>query len=188
MSVDRVTNPADNDKTGNIWVRDPILSYADGFTMEVNVELKANSEANAFSMTYLDDGGSFGVQLSPDSIKVGGLAPTDPGNTVTFNTTDAFHTYWMEQLPNSHTVLLYVDGVLVDTGQGNSNYAVGSNAMILTYPLAEFSLAIIRTILRSTPTMFCTTWSIVGERFSPTQTQPSFPRACSSRPAKAGGE
>jgi autotransporter-associated beta strand protein len=133
MTVNRVGNPADAGKTGNIWVRDPILSYADGFTMEVTAEIKPDSEANAFSMTYLDQGGSFGVQLSPDSIKVGGLAPTDPGNVVTYNTTNGFHTYWMEQLPNSHTVLLYVDGVLVDTGQGNSNYAVGSN-VDLQYP------------------------------------------------------
>ena len=43
--------------------------------MEVTVKIMPDSEANAFSMTYLDDGGSFGVQLSPDSIKVGGLAP-----------------------------------------------------------------------------------------------------------------
>jgi autotransporter-associated beta strand protein len=127
MTVDRVANPADDDKTGNIWVRDPILNYADGFTMEVTVKIMPDSEANAFSMTYLDQGGSFGVQLSPDSIKVGGLAPTDPGTTVTYNTTNGFNTYWMEQLPNSHTVKLYVNGVLVDTGQGTSNYAVGSS-------------------------------------------------------------
>ena len=38
MSVDRVTNPADHGKTGNIWVRDPILSYADGFTMQVTLK------------------------------------------------------------------------------------------------------------------------------------------------------
>jgi autotransporter-associated beta strand protein len=133
MTVDRVANPADADKTGNIWIRDPILSYADGFTMEVTVDIQPDSEANAFSMTYLDQGGSFGVQLSPDSIKVGGLAPTDPGNTVTYDTSNGFHTYWMEQLPNSHTVLLYVDGVLVDEGQGTTNYAVGSN-IDLQYP------------------------------------------------------
>ena len=52
---------------------------------------------------------------------------------MTFNTTGTFHNYWMEQLPNSHTVLLYVDGNLVETGQGNSNYAVGSN-VDLQYP------------------------------------------------------
>lgn len=129
MSVDRVTNPADSGKTGNIWIRDPILAHADGFTMEVGVELKANSEANAFSMTYLDDGGSFGVQLSPDSIKVGGLQPTDPGTTVTFNTTNAFHTYRMVELPNSHTVRLYVDNNTTPlvTGQGTTAFAVGSN-------------------------------------------------------------
>ena len=133
MTVDRVANPADADKTGNIWIRDPILSYADGFTMEVTVEIQPDSEANAFSMTYLDQGGSFGVQLSPDSIKVGGLAPTDPGNTVTYNTTGGFNTYWMEQLPNSHTVLLYVNGVLTDEGQGTTANAVGSN-VDLQYP------------------------------------------------------
>ena len=135
MSVDRVTNPVDADKTGNIWIRDPILSNADGFTMDVDVEIEPNSEQNAFSMTYLDNAGSFGVQLSPDSIKVGGLAPNDPGNTVTFNTTGSFHDYWIEQLPNSHTVLVYVDGstVPIDIGQGNTNYAVGSN-VDLQYP------------------------------------------------------
>src|SRR5262245_27517987 len=38
MSVDRVTNSLDHDKTGNIWIRDPILSYSAGFTMEVGVK------------------------------------------------------------------------------------------------------------------------------------------------------
>src|SRR5262245_55026870 len=32
MSVDRVTNPLDHNKTGNIWIRDPVLANSLGFT------------------------------------------------------------------------------------------------------------------------------------------------------------
>jgi autotransporter-associated beta strand protein len=186
MTVDRVGNPADAGKTGNIWVRDPILNYADGFTMEVNVKINPDSEANAFSMTYLDQGGSFGVQLSPNSIKVGGLGPTDPGTTVAFNTTNDFHTYWMEQLPNSHNVLLYVDGTLVDTGQGTTNYAAGST-VYLPYP---------RVLIgdNSNDTSINADYVLHNVEYrrgasSPTQTQPTFPaRTLPAAPALASDE
>ena len=186
MTVDRVANPADADKTGNIWIRDPILSHADGFTMEVTVEIQPDSDQNAFSMTYLDQDGSFGVQLSPDSIKVGGLAPTDPGTTVTYNTTGAFNTYWMEQLPNSHTVLLYVNGVLVDEGQGTSAYAVGSNV----------DLQDPRVLIGDNSGDPSYNADYVLENvnysrgaFSPTQTQPSYPaRVLPSPPTPAVNE
>jgi hypothetical protein len=139
MSVDRVTNSADHGKTGNIWVRDPILNHADGFTMEVNVELMPNSEQNAFSMNYLDTAGSFGVQLSPGSITVGGLSPFNAGyptTTVPFNTTNGFHDYYITELPNSMIVNVYVDGSTtpIASGQGIAgDYAVGENEYI-THP------------------------------------------------------
>jgi hypothetical protein len=139
MSVDRVTDPANHDKTGNIWVRDPILSHADGFTMEVGVEIKPNSETNAFSMNYMDQVGSFGVQLSPDSITVGGLSPFNPGypsSTVQFDTTNGFHTYYITEIPNSMSVSVYVDGSSTPlvTGQGIAgDYYVGENEY-LQYP------------------------------------------------------
>src|SRR5689334_10473415 len=43
MSVDRVTNSADHGKTGNIWIRDPILQYSLGFTMEIGVQIQPTS-------------------------------------------------------------------------------------------------------------------------------------------------
>ena len=135
MSVDRVSNPADHGKTGNIWVRDPILRHADGFTMEVGVKLEPNSNTDAFSMTYLDDGGSFGVHLSPNQIKAGGLAASNPGNTVAYNTTSNFHTYRIVKQPNSRSISVYIDGNPnpVVTGTGTNAYAVGSSDY-LQYP------------------------------------------------------
>jgi hypothetical protein len=135
MTVDRVTNPADHNKTGNIWVRDPILTHADGFTMEVGVKLEPNSNTDAFSMTYLDNGGSFGVHLSPNQIKVGGLSATSPGNTVAFNTTTDFHTYRIVKLPNSHSISVYVDDnpTPIATGSGGTSNATGSSEF-LKYP------------------------------------------------------
>ena len=135
MSVDRVTNPADNNKTGNIWIRDPILANSVGFTMEVGVKILSNSELNAFSMTYLDDAGSFGVHLSPDQIKAGDLASAGTGSTIVRDTTDGFHTYRIVKLPNSHTIRVYIDNnpTPVMTSAGDSNYAVGSSPYLL-YP------------------------------------------------------
>jgi len=129
MSVDRVTNPTDHNKTGNIWTRDPILSNAAGFTMEVGVKINPNSNPNAFSMTYLDNAGSFGVHLSPNGIKVGDLAAAGSGSTYSFNTTDASHVYRIVKDPNSYQVKVYVDGGSspVAAGSGNSNYATGSS-------------------------------------------------------------
>jgi hypothetical protein len=135
MSVDRVTNPADHGKTGNIWIRDPILSNAAGFTMEVRVLIQPNSNPDSFSMTYLDDAGSFGVHLSPDRIKAGGLAAASSDATVNFNTTDAFHLYRMVKLANSRTVRVYVDNnpTRIVSGSGTADYAVGSSPYLL-YP------------------------------------------------------
>jgi PEP-CTERM motif len=135
MSVDRVTNPLDNGKTGNIWTRDPILSNADGFTMEVGVKIEPNSNTDAFSMTYLDDAGSFGVHLSPNQIKVGGLGAGTPGNTVAFNTTGGIRTYRIVKLPNSSSISVYVDGnpTPIVTGNGTGANAVGSS-QFLQYP------------------------------------------------------
>src|SRR5262249_31176927 len=110
MSVDRVTNPLDHDKTGNIWIRDPILSYSAGFTMEVGVKIMPNSNLNAFSMTYLDNGTSFGVHLSPSQIKAGNLAAGGSGVTTAFNTTDNFHVYRIVRPANSQAISVYVDG------------------------------------------------------------------------------
>lgn len=135
MSVDRVTNPADNNKTGNIWRRDEFLSNAAGFTIELRLLLLPNSMRDAYSITYLDDGGSFGVHLSPDQIKVGGLASANPGNVAAFDTTDQFHVYRVVKQPGNMSVAVYVDGnaqPLVQ-GQGNGNYAVGSSSYLL-YP------------------------------------------------------
>lgn len=135
MSVDRVTNPADHGKTGNIWVRDPILNHQDGFTMEVGVQIKPNSNTDAFSMTYLDNGGSFGVHLSPNKIKVGSLGAGGAGTTVPFNTTNGIHTYRIVKAPNSHSISVYVDGnpTPVITGTGNTAHMVGSSPY-LKYP------------------------------------------------------
>jgi PEP-CTERM motif len=135
MSVDRVTNPLDHGKTGNIWVRDPILSDAAGFTMEVGVKIKPNSNTDAFSMTYLDDKGSFGVHLSPNRIKAGGLGAATSGNTVAFNTTGGIRTYRIVKLPNSRSISVYVDGnpTPVVTGSGTTGNAVGSSPF-LKYP------------------------------------------------------
>jgi hypothetical protein len=134
MSVDRVTNPLDHNKTGNIWIRDPILTYSAGFTMEVGVKLLPNSDPNAFSMTYLDNGGSFGVHLSPSQIKAGNLAAGGSGVTTAFNTTDAFHNYRIVKLPNSQTIRVYVDGNTTPliTGTGDTSYVTGSQ--YLRYP------------------------------------------------------
>ncbi len=134
MSVDRVTDPADHNKTGNIWIRDPILNYAAGFTMEVGVKLLPNSNLNAFSMTYLDNGTSFGVHLSPNQIKAGNLAAGGSGTTTAFNTTDTFHNYRIVKLPNSHTIRVYVDGSTtpIISGTGDTTYVTGSQ--YLRYP------------------------------------------------------
>ena len=103
--------------------------------MEVRVLIKPNSNANAFSMTYLDNGSSFGVHLSPNQIKAGDLAAGGPGTPVAFNTTNAFHVYRVVKLPSSHTVRVYVDGATtpIVTGAGNTTYIVGSSEFYL-YP------------------------------------------------------
>jgi hypothetical protein len=134
MSVDRATNAIDHIKTGNIWIRDPIFNHAAGFTMEVGVRLLPNSNSNAFSMTYLDNGSSFGVHLSPNQIKAGNLASGGSGVTTPFDTTNAFHNYRIVKLPNSHTIRVYVDDnpTPVITGAGDSAYVTGSR--YLKYP------------------------------------------------------
>ena len=135
MSVDRVTDPADRGKTGNIWIRDPILSHASGFTLEVGVKLGQNSDPHAFSMTYLDDAGSFGVHLSPGQIKAGGLPAASGGNTVAFDTTDTAHTYRVVKPPHARHVDVYVDGnpLPVVAGVGTAGNAAGSSPF-LTFP------------------------------------------------------
>jgi hypothetical protein len=135
MTVDRVTRTLDHNKTGNIWIRDPILSHAAGFTMEVGVRLLPNSNLNAFSMTYLDNAGSFGVHLSPNQIKAGNLAAGGAGVTVARNTTDAQHIYRIVKLAGSRTIRVYVDDnpTPVITGSGDTNYATGSSPY-LEYP------------------------------------------------------
>lgn len=135
MSVDRVTNVADQIKTGNIWIRDPILSHAAGVTMEVRVLIKPNSNTDAYSITYLDNGTSFGVHLSPNRIKAGDLAAGGGGTTVAFNTTDAYHLYRIVHPANSQSIAVHVDNnpTPILTGTGNTNYITGSSAYLL-YP------------------------------------------------------
>jgi hypothetical protein len=135
FTVDRVTNPADHIKTGNIWIRDPVLSHAAGLTLEVSVLIMPNSMLDAYSITCLDDAGSFGVHLSPDRIKVGSLAQNGYGDTFPFDTTDGFHLYRVVKSPGSYAVTVYADGspVPIASGVGSTSYAVGSSPY-LKYP------------------------------------------------------
>lgn len=135
MSVDRATNPADHGKTGNIWIRDPSLSFAAGVTMELRVQIKPNSNTDAFSITYLDDGTSFGVHLSPNRIKAGNLAAAGTGNTIPFDTTDALHLYRIVRPGGSHSIRVHVDNspTPILTGSGDTTHLVGSTPYLL-YP------------------------------------------------------
>ncbi len=136
MSVDRVTNPADHGKTGNIWFRDPILTYADGLTLEVRVLIKPNSNTDAFSITSLDDGGSLGVHLSPNRIKAGDLGAAGSGTIAAFDTTDTYHLYRVVRLPGSHVIRVYIDNSPIPfvSGNGSTQYASGAGDPYLEYP------------------------------------------------------
>jgi hypothetical protein len=133
--VDRVTDPADHHKTGNMWIRDPVLSNEAGITLEVRVRIEPNSMSDSFSITYLDELGSWGVHLSPDRVKAGALAQGGTGNVVAFDTTNDFHLYRVVMPPNTLHLSVYVDNspVPLVTGTGTGAAAVGS-ADRLAYP------------------------------------------------------
>lgn len=135
LTVDRATRPEDANKTGNMWIRDPLLSNDVGITLEVRVRIEANSTTNAFSINYLDTAGSWGVHLSPGQIKAGLLSQGGAGVTVPFDTTDDFHLYRIVMLPNTLSIRVYVDNdpTPIVTSVGSVSAWVGSHPR-LTYP------------------------------------------------------
>jgi hypothetical protein len=137
MTVDRV-DAASIGMSGNMWVRDPILSDSAGFTLELGLLMYSDTQADSYNITYLDNGGSLGVHLSNDHIRGGSLDEKAAFGWVAYmmDTTDRYHIYRIVKDAGGHNFNVYIDNcpTSVLNGTGTSDFASSLSNAGLLYP------------------------------------------------------